>query len=266
MNVSANFKRILWSRCLLACGLWWATAAIPCGVVDAQDLETVERRLGGIVADGELTLKQAAIMLDALKKGTAHKLSNADKLDAYLGEVWAKLQAAVAAGQMSEEDAEAKMTAIKHAKLSSAAKTPHNEAIGERLKAAVKAGKLTEEEAWAKWKGITESSAAKGDVVDSIKDKLASAGQRIKAAVESGQLSEAEAWQKRLYIKQNEIGPQLKAAVESGKLSEADATAIWREIEKTETAERLKAAVAKGEISEEEARAKWDEINRKGQD
>lgn len=52
-----------------------AICLFPVGLVYAQDYKAVERRLGGAVEDGELSLKQAAIMMDALKK-TSNKVSD----------------------------------------------------------------------------------------------------------------------------------------------------------------------------------------------
>ena len=40
----------------------------PLGIVDGQDFEAVERRLGEGVREGELSLSQAAVMLDTLKR------------------------------------------------------------------------------------------------------------------------------------------------------------------------------------------------------
>lgn len=65
------------------------------------------------------------------------------KTDADLGQVRAKLQAAVEAGKISAEDAKAKMIAVKKAKLMAGKEDTDYSAIGKRLKAAVKAGKVS---------------------------------------------------------------------------------------------------------------------------
>lgn len=98
--------------------------------------------------------------------GTVHADGSKTKTDAGLTKVWAKLQAAVKSGKMSAEDAEAKMVAIKKAKLVGDSKHAGKkdidyEAIGEKIKAAVQAGKLTEEQAWAKWKAIKRGKGSK---------------------------------------------------------------------------------------------------------
>ena len=94
--------------------------------------------------------------------GTVHADGSKTKTDAGLTKVWAKLQAAVEAGEMSAEDAEVKMIAIKKAKLVGGSKHAGKEdidyeAMGEKIKAAVQAGKLTKEEAKAKWVAIKKA-------------------------------------------------------------------------------------------------------------
>ena len=111
--------------CVLLC----AMVVLPLDLAVAQDFDAVERRLGQGVAEGELTLKQAAAMMDALRKATGeakdkdnrgHDKADRDrdkggraKVDAYLRAAWGKLEAAVKAGKMSKEDAHKKMGEIK---------------------------------------------------------------------------------------------------------------------------------------------------------
>lgn len=102
----------------------------------------------------------AAVVLIPL--GTTWAQEGEAKPDACLEKAWAKLQAAVKEGKMSAEDADAKMIAIKKAKLGGGSKDAAKkdidyEAIGKKLKAAVQAGKLTKEEAKAKWAAIKKA-------------------------------------------------------------------------------------------------------------
>jgi len=72
--------------------------------------------------------------------------------------VGAKLQAAVAAGKLTQEQADAKLEAIgegKHGKKRGMRK-PTAEEVGAKLQAAVAAGKLTQEQADAKLEAIGE--------------------------------------------------------------------------------------------------------------
>ena len=113
MIVSGTSNRTS-ARRLQACVLLCAAAVLPLGVAYAQDYEAVERRLGEAVSKGELTLKQAAAMMDALRK-TAAKPTKKGKPDADLEAAWQKLLAMVKAGKLTEEQAHAKMAALKKA-------------------------------------------------------------------------------------------------------------------------------------------------------
>lgn len=48
-----------------------AICVFPLGFVHAQDFDAVERRLGGAVEAGELSLEQASMMMDALRRSSA---------------------------------------------------------------------------------------------------------------------------------------------------------------------------------------------------
>ena len=50
-----------------------AALTLPVGLASAQELGAIERRLGSAVADGEITLEQAQIMLEALKRSVHEK-------------------------------------------------------------------------------------------------------------------------------------------------------------------------------------------------
>lgn len=150
-------------RWLQVCVLLGSVVLLPLGLSHAQDYEAVEKRLGRAVSEGELSLKQATIMMDALRHTAEDK-----GIEKRLGAIGKRLKTAVAKGLMTEEEAWAKWSEIKE------------QEIAPRLKAAVKAGEMTEEEGWAIWHGI----------------ERAEAGERLKAAVAKGELTEEEAWAK----------------------------------------------------------------------
>ena len=105
MIVSETPKRSN-SRWLQACVLLFAMVVLPFGIASAQDYEAVERRLGEGVADGELTLKQASVMMDALKKaGGTRKDQGVDRAEAYLMRVKKELGELVEASEISREAA-----------------------------------------------------------------------------------------------------------------------------------------------------------------
>ncbi|MCK4856973.1 MAG: M56 family metallopeptidase [candidate division Zixibacteria bacterium] len=156
MIVSETPKRSN-SRWLQICVLLCAVVVLPLGIASAQDYEAVERRLGEGVAEGELTLKQASVMMDALKKaGGAKKDQDPDRAEAYLMKVKKELGELVEAGRISKEDAAKRYEgAVKGIKERMAAgrrqrgddKQREYEGFERRIKAAVEAGKMTREQA-----------------------------------------------------------------------------------------------------------------------
>ena len=186
----------------------------------STDLETAWKKLQGKVQAGELTKEQAMAKMSALKAEAAKKNQEADKATAPLTKTkkdlqkkpaakdqghidldaaWKKLQGKVRAGELTEEQAQAQMAALKkepvrkNQNLNKAATSPTKvkkdlgatveagkigkenapkkdikkkpaaqpdyDAIGRDLKAAVQAGKLTKEEARAKWEALKKEAA-----------------------------------------------------------------------------------------------------------
>ncbi len=86
-----------------------AFCIIPLDLVHAQNIKAIELRLGEAVEAGELTLKQASIMLDALKRSSGsehgHHQAMAAKKRRHMGFA-SEIKAAVDAGEISKEDAE----------------------------------------------------------------------------------------------------------------------------------------------------------------
>jgi len=83
----------------------------------AQDYNAVERRLGEAMAAGEITLEQAQVMMDALRKAAGWEgVRKREAMDQRKKEYLAaeeKIRAAVAAGQLSAEDAEKRLIAMR---------------------------------------------------------------------------------------------------------------------------------------------------------
>ena len=93
-----------------------ASCILPQGRVYAQDFEAVERRLGGAVEAGELTLEQASIMMKALKRSAGSKRAHNREMEAKKRRYMAfakEIEAAVEAGKISKEDAEEKLIAVR---------------------------------------------------------------------------------------------------------------------------------------------------------
>ncbi|UCF16346.1 MAG: hypothetical protein JSW59_02590, partial [Phycisphaerales bacterium] len=113
MIVSENADR---SNCrwLQICVLLCVVVVLSVGIASAQDYKAVEKRLGEAVANGELSLAQASVMMDALRKaGGAKKKAAKSKSDTDLEGAWEKLTAMVKAGELTKEQAIDKMSAIK---------------------------------------------------------------------------------------------------------------------------------------------------------
>ena len=85
----------------------FATCVFPLGVVYAQDFEAVERRLGGAVEAGELSLQQANLMMESLRRSNSSREMEAKKRR-YM-QFAEEIEAAVEAGKLSKDDAEEKL-------------------------------------------------------------------------------------------------------------------------------------------------------------
>ncbi len=258
--------------CVLLCTI----VVLPLGRAIAQDFDAVERRLGQGVHEGELTLKQAAVMMDALRRaGGAKKDERPDRARAYLMKVRKELGAAVEAGKISREDAAKKFAgaekAIRERMAAGRREGGANiearlKAIGERLKAAVEAGKISEKEARAKWEEIKKGAEGrdKGDRGDDrgerarVEAHLRGAWTKLQGAVKAGKMSKEDADRKMGEIKR-ELLSKLKNKdgrkhdKDGGAKADAYLRAAWA---------KLQAAVKAGKMSEEVAHKKMGAIKR----
>lgn len=170
------------SNWLRTCTLLGAMVMVPWGSADAHgpDYEAIEERLGDAVSAGEISLRQAVVMLDALRSATdaprqETDATNADHLRAWIESVGKNLKSAIKEGDLSEEDAWHKWHQFK------------NDELGPKLKAIVRADELSEATARKIWREVEEAEAA----------------ERLKSAVAKGEITETEAWVKWHQIKQD---------------------------------------------------------------
>ncbi|MBL7188128.1 MAG: hypothetical protein ISS70_17535 [Phycisphaerae bacterium] len=261
MIVSENSKRSN-TRWLQICVLLCAMVVLPVGIALAQDYEAVERRLGEAVGNGELSLAQAGVMMDALRKaGGARKQPAKSKSDTDLESASKKLKAMVKAGELTQEQATAKMSAIKKA---GAEKNQDSDPakvylmkVKEELGSAVEAGRISKEDAARRYEAA----------VKRIGDRMA-AGRRQRGGDKQ---REYEGFERRI-----------KAAVEAGKMTREEAreklAGFRRRMEMIEQAERgekrisredyaraeadLKKLVAEDKISEEDAKARLNGLRK----
>ena len=137
-----------------------AFCVLPLGRVYAQDFKAVERRLGGAVEAGELTLEQASIMMKALKRSAGSKRAHDREMEAKKRRYMAfakEIEAAVEAGKISKEDAEKELIGLRKKMFRDAdqkkedremeAKKRRYMAFAKEIEAAVEAGKISKEDA-----------------------------------------------------------------------------------------------------------------------
>ena len=87
-----------------------AVFVFPIGMIVAQDFEGIERRLGGAVEAGEISLGQANLMLDALRESAESE--EMELKERYMRSV-EKVKRAIVTGEISEEEAEHKLGALR---------------------------------------------------------------------------------------------------------------------------------------------------------
>lgn len=152
----------------------------------STDYKQVQKQLGAMVADGQITLDQAQVMLEALREH-----DNEVQVQAFfqwLESIGPDLAAKVEAGKLTEDQAWTQWLDIKENKI--APKIKHmvekemigelegweiwfdieRHETGERMKAAVQKGEMTEEEAWVRWQAYEREMDAKWE---ELEEKLA---------------------------------------------------------------------------------------------
>lgn len=129
-----------------------ASCVFPLGVVYAQDMEAIKRRLGGAIEAGELTPDQAEMMMEALRR--PRQLSDRETMERRVMQIKAELKEAVEAGKISKDDAEKKLDHARREMLKPNDAHGDEEArerrvlrVKEELKEAVEAGKISKEDA-----------------------------------------------------------------------------------------------------------------------
>ncbi|MEM7477154.1 MAG: hypothetical protein AAF483_19395 [Planctomycetota bacterium] len=94
-----------------------ATCIFPLGVI-AQDFEAIERRLGGAIEAGELSLEHAMVMMHALHEAAGDhdhdEREDHGERERHFQHVFEEVREAVADGKMSRRQAEEKLRAIHH--------------------------------------------------------------------------------------------------------------------------------------------------------
>ena len=275
MIVSDNPKRSN-THWLQACVLLCALVVLPVGIASAQDYKAVERRLGEAVSNGELSLEQAGVMMDALKKaGGAKKDQGSDRAEAYLMKVKKELGAAVETGRISREDAakryegaekgiRERMAAGRRQRGSERQRTTHEDMRAEyegferRIKAAVREGKMTREEAGEQLEGFRRrmAMAERGERGErSIgREDYGRAEAKLKKAVAEGKISQEDAIARLNAMRKMIAGQgERQRGGERQRTTRGDKRAEYEGFER-----RIKAAVEAGKMTREEAGEKLE--------
>jgi beta-lactamase regulating signal transducer with metallopeptidase domain len=288
MIVSANPKRSN-TRWLQACVLLCAMVVLPLGIASAQDYEAVERRLGEAVSSGELSLEQAVVMMDALKKaGGTRKDQGADRAEAYLMKVKKELGELVEAGSISREDAakryEGAVKAIKE-RMAAGRRERQRGARGERERGERRFTREDYARAEEKMRKMVEEGKAKPEDVErrliEMRRMIAAQGERgargeserdqrsitieeyrraeakMRKMIEDGK-AKPEDVERRLIEMRKMIGGQSKRGGERQRTTRGDKRAEYEGFER-----RIKAAVREGKMTREEAREKLEDYKKR---
>ncbi|MEP3478968.1 MAG: M56 family metallopeptidase [Fuerstiella sp.] len=193
-----------------------AICVFPWGFVQAQDLEAVERRLGGAVEAGELSLKQAVTMMEALRHSVPRDGMKAT--EERFEQTIRKIEQAVEQGMISEEKAHEKIAIVKRQlferkghqenhRRQMEEKEQHYKDVARDIKAAHEAGKISEEDVEKKLiqlkRELFEANHDDGRrrELEEKKRHYEHIARDIKAAHEAGKISEEEAEQKLMQLK-----------------------------------------------------------------
>ncbi len=207
----------------------------------------LERRFKMIVSENgknnNTRWMQVCVLLLAvvvLPLSMAYAKDAGGKTEAYLEQVNNKLNAAVEAGKMTEEEAAAKIEAIEEELAKKAEVDAYFGKVWANLQVQVEAGVLTAEDA-----EIMMAAVKKKHDKQTKRDKYEAVVEKIKAAVDAGEITESEA--------------RAKMAAVRKKMFDKDKKDVdWGAIK-----QRIEGAVERGDLTREEADAKYAEIKKR---
>ncbi len=262
-----------------------ASCILPLGRVHAQDFEAVERRLGGAVEAGELTLEQASVMLEALKRPAGSEHAHHREMEVKKRRYMAfanEIEAAVKSGKLSKQDAEKKLIAVrkemfgqpgekkshgeKHTDRELEARKRRYVANAKEIEAAVRAGKLSKEDAAKKLIAMRrEISGQPGEKkshgekdadreLDARRRRYMANANEIEAAVRAGKLSKEDAAKRLLAVRKELFGQPGEKKSHGEKHTDREFEARKRRY--MEFANEIEAAVKSGKLSKEDAEKK----------
>ncbi len=242
MNALLTAKRSI-SRWPQVCILLLAVALLPVGPAVAGDRNAAEGK-----RDGEKKEAREKKEVRGKKPPT----------DEYYKRVWKRLQAAVEAGELTQEEARAKMAAIKKEKSGSKTMTRKDYAKTEaKLRKAVEAGEISAEDARKKLHWMRREMAGQGEREHGERkitgEDYDHAEAELLKAVEAGRIS-AEDARKRL------AGMRHRIAMQGGPGERAERQITREDYARAEA--ELKKAIATGRISIEDAHARLQRMRK----
>ncbi len=212
-----------------------------------------KRDLGAAVETGKISKEGPGKKYEVDAKGLKEKTVAKSEGSADLEAAWKKLQAKVQAGELTREQALAKMSALKEAAAKKdetakkdlqkkpAAKGQGHidlDAARKKLQAKVQAGELTKEQAQAQMAALKKETARKDQDADKTTTPPTKVKKNLGSAVEAGKIGKEDTPKKDIKKKPvvqpdyDAIGRDLKAAVQAGKLTKEEAKAKWEAIKK----------------------------------
>ena len=209
-KAQSNKPRILQIGVLLA-----STAFIPLGIAQAEE-EKPAKKSNFEQAHKERAkaafqkIRQAVAAGDLTKEEAAKKMEAIKKRAKY-AEAEARMKAAVKAGKMTKDQATERLARLAKQLKAASGNEPAKDkmrAVAEEIEEARKAGKITDEEAREKLGALRRRFADSGKANDQRmrRQKYADAERKLKKAVEAGELSE-EAAKNRLMQFKNRLWP-----------------------------------------------------------
>ena len=233
-----------------------AISVFPLGVVYAQDLEAIKRRLGGAIEAGELSPDQAELMMDALRR--SRQLTDKEVMERQFMRIKEELKEAVKAGKVSEQDAENELNDVRR-EMQGPDERNDKEAmerrvmrIKEELNEAVEAGKISKEDAEKRLDNVRREMRGpdeRGDK-EAMERRVMRMKAELKEAFEAGKISKEDAEKKLDNVRREMQGPDERG----------DKEAMERRVMRMKA--ELNEAVEAGKISKEDAEKKLDNVRR----
>jgi len=228
---------------------------LPLVNVFAVDYRAVEKRLADAVFDGELSLQQAAAMMEVLEEMDENEGDDfdLDDLREEIEEVSRGLKKEVRTGEMTEKAAWKEWFEFLE------------EEVEPAVKEAVREEKISEEQGRQFMREIKGYGKGRRgcDMGRHHRHRghrghrghghfdIEAAGKRIKAALAAGKITEKQAWEKWNWVKENRLKPKLEAAVKAGKMTKEQVKKVWADIAIGEAKEK-KAAEGRKKAAEKQ--------------